>query len=102
MPSSVLISAGEASGDLYASRLVEFLRRDNPATQFFGCAGPRMRAAGVDPVVHSESLAVVGLVNLAIVSLVNLAILSTWLPGQLGGGQPYQLGHLINLVNLPI
>jgi len=45
---------------------------------------------------------VVGLVNLAIVSLVNLAILSTWLSGQLGGGQPYQLGHLINLVNLPI
>jgi lipid-A-disaccharide synthase len=58
-----LISAGEASGDLYASRLVDFLRLRNPDLDFFGCAGPRMRAAGVDPVVHSESLAVVGLVE---------------------------------------
>jgi lipid-A-disaccharide synthase len=63
VPTRVLISAGEASGDLYASRLVEFLRRHNPDLDFFGGAGPRMRAAGVDAVVDSESLAVVGLVE---------------------------------------
>ncbi|MFN0101040.1 MAG: lipid-A-disaccharide synthase [Bryobacteraceae bacterium] len=59
----ILISAGEASGDLYAAKLVEELRERLPETRFFGCAGPRMRAAGVEAIVESESLAVVGLVE---------------------------------------
>ena len=59
----ILISAGEASGDLYAAKLVEELRRFLPEARFFGCAGPRMRAAGVEAIVESESLAVVGLVE---------------------------------------
>ncbi len=63
MPPRVLISAGEASGDLYAASLTEALRRQCGDIRFFGCAGPRMRAAGVDPIVRSESLAVVGLVE---------------------------------------
>lgn len=62
-PFDILISAGEASGDLYAAKLVEELRRRYPDARFFGCAGPRMRAAGVEAVVESESLAVVGLVE---------------------------------------
>jgi len=48
---------------LYASSLAEALRRQCGEVRFFGCAGPRMRAAGVDPIVKSESLAVVGLVE---------------------------------------
>jgi lipid-A-disaccharide synthase len=59
----VLISAGEASGDLYAAGLVEALRRHRPDLQFFGCAGPSMQKAGVRPVVDAHSLAVVGLVE---------------------------------------
>jgi lipid-A-disaccharide synthase len=59
----VLISAGEASGDLYAAGLVEALRRRNSSLEFFGCAGPRMQRAGVRAVVDSASLAVVGLVE---------------------------------------
>ena len=43
--------------------LVEELRRIWPDARFFGCAGPRMRAAGVAPVIEAESLAVVGLVE---------------------------------------
>ncbi len=57
----ILVSAGEASGDLYAAGLVEALRRRWPEAEFFGCAGPRMQAAGVRPVVDASSLAVVGL-----------------------------------------
>jgi len=57
----ILISAGEASGDLYAASLVETLRRRFPEAEFFGCAGPRMRRAGVRAVVEAESLSVVGL-----------------------------------------
>lgn len=59
----ILISAGEASGDLYASRVVEALRVNYPDAEFFGCAGPRMQAAGVRAIVDSRSLAVVGLVE---------------------------------------
>jgi lipid-A-disaccharide synthase len=63
MPGDILISAGEASGDRYAAMLVDELRRSWPDARFFGCAGPRMRNAGVDPVIEAESLAVVGLVE---------------------------------------
>ena len=48
VPPKILVSAGEASGDLYASQLVTALRRIYPDADFFGCAGPRMRAAGVE------------------------------------------------------
>lgn len=63
MSRSILVSAGEASGDLYAARLVQALRRRMPGTGFFGCAGHRMQAAGVEPVVDAASLSVVGLVE---------------------------------------
>jgi lipid-A-disaccharide synthase len=59
----IFISAGEASGDLYASRVVEVLRARHPDAEFFGCAGPRMQAAGVRAVIDSRSIAVVGLVE---------------------------------------
>lgn len=59
----VLISAGEASGDLYASSLVEALHRRHPDLEFLGCTGPRMRSAGVRTIVDSASIAVVGLVE---------------------------------------
>ena len=59
----IFISAGEASGDLYASRLVEVLKARHPGAEFFGCAGPRMQAAGVRAVVDQRSLAVVGIIE---------------------------------------
>ncbi len=62
-PISIFLSAGEASGDLYAAELALELLRRRPDLRFYGCAGPRMRAAGVRAVVRSESLAVVGLVE---------------------------------------
>jgi len=61
MALNVLVSAGEASGDLYASMLVEELRGIRPDARFFGCTGPKLRAAGVETVVDAASLAVVGL-----------------------------------------
>ncbi|HEX8983858.1 MAG TPA: lipid-A-disaccharide synthase [Bryobacteraceae bacterium] len=63
MAAKILISAGEASGDLYAASLAVALRARIPEAEFFGCAGPRMQAAGVRPVVDASSLAVVGLVE---------------------------------------
>ena len=43
--------------------LVEELRSAWPDAEFFGCAGPRMRRAGVEAVIEAESLSVVGLVE---------------------------------------
>ena len=60
---NILVSAGEASGDLYAALVVEELRHAWPDARFFGCTGPHMRAAGVETVVDSSSLAVVGLLE---------------------------------------
>jgi lipid-A-disaccharide synthase len=59
----VLVSAGEASGELYAAELIRCLASERPDLSFFGCAGPKMSAAGVEPVVHASSLAVVGLIE---------------------------------------
>jgi lipid-A-disaccharide synthase len=63
MGQNILVSAGEPSGDYYASLLVADLRRLWPGARFFGCAGPRMRRGGVEAVIEAESLSVVGLVE---------------------------------------
>lgn len=42
---------------------MEALIRRRPELEFSGCAGPRMRLAGVTPLVRAESLSVVGLVE---------------------------------------
>lgn len=65
MPQSILVSAGEASGDYYAAELVRELRTRHPGTAFFGCAGPNLRDAGVEPIIRSEDLSVVGIVEVA-------------------------------------
>ncbi len=57
----ILVSAGEASGDLYASGVVESLRAAVPSAEFYGCAGPRLQALGVHPVIDAANLSVVGL-----------------------------------------
>ena len=66
----ILISAGEASGEMYGGLLIEALRRlageSARATlqqplEFFGVGGDRMRGAGCDTVVDSRDLAVVGI-----------------------------------------
>ncbi|HET9328564.1 MAG TPA: lipid-A-disaccharide synthase [Candidatus Eisenbacteria bacterium] len=54
-----LVVTGEASGDLHAAHLVEALRALGPC-RVRGVAGPAMRDAGVECVVRSESLAVLG------------------------------------------
>ena len=54
-----LIVAGEPSGDAHAARLVRALAGLGPC-RVRGVAGPALRAAGVEPIVSMESLAVMG------------------------------------------
>lgn len=57
------ILAGESSGDLYGARLAAELRRLDPQLAVRGMGGAAMREAGVDLLVDSSELGVVGLVE---------------------------------------
>jgi lipid-A-disaccharide synthase len=63
-----LVSAGEASSDLYGAQLIVALRRraraDDEPMEFFGVGGERMRAAGCEIVVEAKHLAVVGMTEI--------------------------------------
>jgi lipid-A-disaccharide synthase len=62
----IMIVAGESSGDTHAAKLVRALRDAEPETdfQFFGAAGPKMRNAGVEEIVRSDDLSIVGLAEI--------------------------------------
>ena len=77
----ILISAGEASGEMYGAQLIGALRRQLPTPRvggdglenrphknndlaFFGAGGARMRAAGCEIVVDARDLAVVGITEI--------------------------------------
>jgi lipid-A-disaccharide synthase len=59
----VLISAGEASGDMYAAQLASALRR-RVDVDLFGMGGQKMRDAGVDTVVDCSEVGVLGVVEI--------------------------------------
>jgi lipid-A-disaccharide synthase len=61
-----MIVAGEASGDAHAAALVQALRAAEPEAQldFFGATGPLLRAAGVESIVRSDDLAILGLLEI--------------------------------------
>jgi lipid-A-disaccharide synthase len=59
----LLLSAGEASGDMYAAQLATALRA-RLDVELFGMGGPQMRAAGVDVVMDYEEVAVVGITEI--------------------------------------
>lgn len=80
----ILISAGEASGEMYGAQLIEALRHasrqepaelrsagqpgaavpTSPELSFFGVGGERMRAVGCDTVVDARDLSVVGITEI--------------------------------------
>jgi len=58
----IMISAGEASSEMYAARLAVALRARTGA-QLFGMGGPRMAEAGVELIVDYHQVAVVGVLE---------------------------------------
>jgi lipid-A-disaccharide synthase len=61
-PISIMIVAGEASGDKHGASLARALKRLHPETEFqlFGSGGEEMRAAGVETLVDAREVAVIG------------------------------------------
>ncbi len=59
-PIPLLLSAGEASGDMYAARLAAALKQRLDVA-IFGMGGPQMRAAGVEIVTDFSEVSVVGI-----------------------------------------
>jgi lipid-A-disaccharide synthase len=62
-PIPLLISAGEASGDMYAARLATALQKRMDVA-LFGMGGPQMRAAGVDVITDYKEVSVVGITEI--------------------------------------
>jgi lipid-A-disaccharide synthase len=61
--STIMISCGEPSGDLYAGALADEIRRLDPRAHVFGLGGERLRSAGADLVGDYPGLTVTGLVE---------------------------------------
>lgn len=57
---TILISAGEASSDMYAARLAKAIR-ERTGARLFGMGGPRMAEAGVELIADYHEVAVVGI-----------------------------------------
>lgn len=60
---TVVIVAGEASGDAHAARLVTELKKLDETISFRGMGGTNLRKAGVDVFIDMAKLAVVGIVE---------------------------------------
>ena len=58
---TILVLAGEASGDLHAAKLVAELKSRMSAARFLGMGGSCMRAQGVELLAELDTLAVMGL-----------------------------------------
>src|SRR5208337_4570366 len=70
MPPTIFISAGEASGEHYGALLAAALQRrlaeGGQTAQLFGMGGERMEAAGLERIVRSEDMAVMGLTEVVL------------------------------------
>jgi lipid-A-disaccharide synthase len=60
---SIMIVAGELSGDQVGASLVTLLKKKYPKTRIYGVTGPKMQAAGCEEIGNINQLSVMGLVE---------------------------------------
>jgi len=88
--------AGEASADLHGSNLVKAMKKLNPQVLFKGIGGQKMRQAGVEILIPSSEMAVVGLTEV-FSRLRTIFNASRKLKSLLKDGRP----HLLILIDYP-
>jgi lipid-A-disaccharide synthase len=60
-PKTIMIIAGEASGDMHGASLVREMLNIDPSLNFYGIGGNKLQQTGVKLSVHVSDIAVVGL-----------------------------------------
>lgn len=60
MNPSLLVIAGEASGDMHAADVIRELKKRRPDLSFFGIGGDRLRAEGVELLYDAKEMDVIG------------------------------------------
>jgi len=93
---SILIAAGEASGDLHASCLVEAMLKLEPSLHFYGMGGEKLREAGVRIIFDISKLSVMGITEV-VRHLGHLYRVFKWLEKSLKNDRP----DLIILIDYP-
>lgn len=63
MKRSILIVAGEVSGDLHAAKVVRAAKARSPNTLFWGMGGDDLRAEGVELLQHTDQMGVMGIIE---------------------------------------
>lgn len=59
----IMISAGEASGDMHAASVVKEIKKICPKADVFGMGGAQMKVAGVRIIYDIENLGIIGIVE---------------------------------------
>ena len=59
----IMMSAGEASGDMHAAAVAAEIKKLYPETDIFGMGGADMRKSGVRIIYDIENLGIIGLVE---------------------------------------
>lgn len=95
-PRTVLIVAGEASGDLHGAHLVREMKAIDPLLSFRGVGGRNLEAEGVRLIARSSEMAVVGLTEV-FSKLRFIAGVYFRLRGMLRAEKP----HLVILIDYP-
>lgn len=63
MKKSILVVAGEVSGDLHAAKVVQAFKAHSPETVFWGLGGDDLSAQGVELLQHTDQMSVMGIVE---------------------------------------
>lgn len=63
MKKSILVIAGEVSGDLHAAKAVQAFKALSPDTQLWGIGGDHLAQQGVELLQHTDRMSVMGIVE---------------------------------------
>ncbi len=62
----IMISAGEASGDMHAANIIKAIQAQNKPVEFYGMGSSQLHEAGAELLIDCADIAVVGLVEVLV------------------------------------